>query len=273
MNKALIAEAVRLDDIIWEEYSLKEGDTPIPGDDNVPQDERALLWLEADLGTIATNVSKEEFDGIIKRYIETSPCANEIKKAINLTGIAQLAAIKKNWKDALSIVENGRELSGYIDYGLTSRDLAILAKLHRDEDNGLKEKIENLLGDCNFHSENSDLSEGKYDKYLKYLPDSYEEDSDLQFLEINANIHNLMDKLKITRGEAKELLDNSWDDRDNEWSVVYDSVEEFGHTEFDAIVSEGWIANYFDFQSFGEDLVGSGDRPVYVLSSGKVAVR
>ena len=74
------------------------------------------------------------------------------------------ADVRKDFKAALSKVEDGYELSEVIHWSLSSADLRNLARLHKD--NVFREKIEELLEDCNFHKENADFYDGRYEDYL-----------------------------------------------------------------------------------------------------------
>ena len=74
------------------------------------------------------------------------------------------ADVRKDFKAALSKVEDGYELSEVIHWSLSSADLRNLARLHKD--NVFREKIEELLEDCNFHKENADFYNGRYEDYL-----------------------------------------------------------------------------------------------------------
>ncbi len=73
--------------------------------------------------------------------------------------------IRSDFKKALCEVEHGYDLSNALGYGFSDRDITELAKLHKDNPD-LREKIEELLEDCNFHTECGDFSEGEYEKYL-----------------------------------------------------------------------------------------------------------
>ena len=75
-------------------------------------------------------------------------------------------SIRNDFKTALEEVEEGTELSGILGYGFSDEDIQNLAIVHRDNEE-LREKIEDLLTDCNFHSECGLLSEGKYDELIK----------------------------------------------------------------------------------------------------------
>ena len=75
--------------------------------------------------------------------------------------------IELNWDKALSEVDDGTELSADIGWGFTGQDLLVLTCLHEA---GLhREKIEDLLEDCNFHTENEFLQEGNYAKCREFI--------------------------------------------------------------------------------------------------------
>lgn len=74
------------------------------------------------------------------------------------------AEIRGNWEKALESVKRGTALSGQIDYGFGKRDISELAKLHKA--GKFRQKIEDLLEDCNFHTECGDFGSGIYDKYI-----------------------------------------------------------------------------------------------------------
>ena len=70
--------------------------------------------------------------------------------------------IRLNWWKALDGVDKGTELSGKIEWGFSTQDLLVLTCLHEADIH--RQKIEDLLEDCNFHTENGLLDEGKYDE-------------------------------------------------------------------------------------------------------------
>lgn len=77
--------------------------------------------------------------------------------------------IRTNWNMALATVNNGEELSSIIDWALTDQDLLVLGILH--EIGFHREKIEQLLTDCNFHTECSLLKEENYSDYTTLIAD------------------------------------------------------------------------------------------------------
>ena len=69
--------------------------------------------------------------------------------------------IRADFKKTFDLVANGSDLSYRLKFSLGEDDLANLAKLHRDEPD-YRQKIFDLLEDCNFHSENAALEGGLY---------------------------------------------------------------------------------------------------------------
>lgn len=76
--------------------------------------------------------------------------------------------IRKDWYRALETEEC---ISGKIEWGFHMQDLIVLGAIHRQGD--FREKIEDLLEDCNFHQECSLLSDGKYDNYMDFVWSEY----------------------------------------------------------------------------------------------------
>lgn len=61
---------------------------------------------------------------------------------------------------------DNRLISDLVDFGFSDDDLKELALMHRDGDKDLKSYIEDLLTDCNFHTESGAFKAGMYDDYL-----------------------------------------------------------------------------------------------------------
>ena len=77
-------------------------------------------------------------------------------------------AIRSNWMLALSKEEY---ISPTIEWAFHFQDLIVLGAIHRS---GIfREKIEDLLEDCNFHQECGLLSDGKYGEYLDLVFKEY----------------------------------------------------------------------------------------------------
>lgn len=78
--------------------------------------------------------------------------------------------VVRDWTGALENVKQGSDLSEVIGYCFSDQDLFVLCCLH--EIGRHREKIEDLLEDCNFHYENGLLRDGKYaeckERVLRY---------------------------------------------------------------------------------------------------------
>lgn len=68
--------------------------------------------------------------------------------------------IRQNWEEVLSSDIDYSDIAHGIGWGFTHEDLETLMQLHKD--GKYREKIEDLLTDCNFHSECSAWSDGDY---------------------------------------------------------------------------------------------------------------
>lgn len=77
--------------------------------------------------------------------------------------------IREDWIAQLERVDTGSELSADIEWAFYPQDLMILTCLHKA---GLfRDKIIDLLDDCNFHTEAGLLDEQRYDDCLKAIID------------------------------------------------------------------------------------------------------
>ena len=75
--------------------------------------------------------------------------------------------IRLNWAEALDAMTKGKTISDKIGWGFTNQDLFILGCFHEI---GLwRDEIEDLLEDCNFHTEYSMLINGEYTEYKKEI--------------------------------------------------------------------------------------------------------
>ena len=79
--------------------------------------------------------------------------------------------IRLNWRESLENVKKGWELSGGIGYAFCQQDLLILLGFHKA---GLfREKIEELLTDCNFHTESGLLNNEDYEACFDIIINEY----------------------------------------------------------------------------------------------------
>ena len=72
----------------------------------------------------------------------------------------------EDWKKALA-EKRFSEIAQYIQWGFTKDDMKMLAKLH--ESGYQREKIEDLLEDCNFHTERGLFVDGQYKEAIKRI--------------------------------------------------------------------------------------------------------
>lgn len=77
--------------------------------------------------------------------------------------------VRADWETALEQTNRGTDLSRVIDYGFTKNDITELAKLHKA--NKFREKIEDLLTDCNFHYECGQFMMGEYEEFFEVEED------------------------------------------------------------------------------------------------------
>lgn len=118
-----------------------------------------ILWIEADI-EYALKRSKMQGLGKIKEIIKDI-------EGINLDKCLEAGRIRCDFASALKNVKHGSELSGKLGYGFSTDDLVDLMNLHKK--NMFRRKIEDLLEDCNFHTESGLLSEGNYSECAKIL--------------------------------------------------------------------------------------------------------
>lgn len=127
---------------------------------------RPETYLQADIESAFTHsddldATEKAILGILNRH-EISSRSISI---IDVPAARRSAEVRKDWRKALRSVKRGESLSGAIGYGFSRSDIATLARLHKA--NRFRRKIEDLLSDCNFHTESADFADGRYEKYLQ----------------------------------------------------------------------------------------------------------
>ena len=142
------------------------------------------LWIKNDTVFYLRNKKAEEqeseFDTIVfwlKKQLGASLYQKITTEAFDVDVIKKKLEIVGDWRAALDKVElwEGSELydvsviSFVLDYYLSMSDIKELAIIHKEEAEGsqLRDVIEVLLEELNFHSECSDFASGNYDEYLK----------------------------------------------------------------------------------------------------------
>lgn len=86
--------------------------------------------------------------------------ADALAAALNDSDDLDEDYIRENWEEVLSSNIDYSDIAHGIGWGFTDEDLHTLMQLHKD--GKYREKIEDLLTDCNFHSECAAWSEGDY---------------------------------------------------------------------------------------------------------------
>ena len=124
----------------------------------------ACSWLQLDIEQVLKladdfNTTKNM---IIDKIVKSEVCDFVTQEKI-LDRAEKTAVIRRDFDAALAAVDKGRELSSPLNYGFFPSDITALAKLQKAGKH--RQKIENLLEDCNFHTEVSYLSVGDYSRW------------------------------------------------------------------------------------------------------------
>lgn len=143
--------------------------------------------------------------------------------------------VRSHWEEALRMAQDVSEISSIVHWGLTSNDLAQLARLHQESEprSEIREKIEEFLDDCNFHGESDDFVFGNYDVYLsgdpeKYIRDHWEEA--FQMVPEGGNLHAYLgDGFALTHDDLTELARLHQSGKDQE--KIEDFLEMYDHHE------------------------------------------
>ena len=165
-NKTLAEKlTIYLDDVIWFHYFpdfIVTDDTPKISKEN------CYSYFQEDIKSIL-----RQFDpGDVKKYIDTQikkECSPAVAKIIydhlNWGKLMRITDIRLDFASALRNAKHGSDLSSMLDYSFSDEDISELAKLHKA--NKFRKKIEDLLTDCNFHSECSLMMAHQYESLIK----------------------------------------------------------------------------------------------------------
>ncbi len=149
---------LKLWEIYWKDEDNSESKKRL---DTIKYQYALNMWLEADIQYVLKKSKLNDTDiDIIKNIIKDIP-------DINFNKCIRNAKIRLDFATALKNVKKGYELSGQLDYGFSHDDLLNLMELHKS--NKYRKKIEDLLTDCNFHTECGFLSSKEYDKLKDYI--------------------------------------------------------------------------------------------------------
>ncbi len=144
---------------LWEIFWANDDNSEPEKRLNEITDQRRLnMWLEADVK-----------DALKRSRMARLPEIREIVNGleIDLDRCITDAEIRLDFAKALRNVKNGTKLSGKLGWSFAPDDLMNLMVLHKS--NKFRRKIEDLLEDCNFHSECGLLAEKKYDEFERYV--------------------------------------------------------------------------------------------------------
>ena len=156
----------KIDTEIWNHFfpNFKEDECKI-------NEDNCLMFLESDIENIFYNYdiqeAKEYIIDKIYEYSTSREIAESIIRYINWDKCVDCATIRKDFASALKSVKKGSDLSHRINWGFSDNDIKELSKLHKA--NRFRRKIEDLLTDCNFHTECSLMHDRKYDEINELL--------------------------------------------------------------------------------------------------------
>lgn len=125
-----------------------EGWVEFRGENGVPHGIRELI---------------DDADAIQTMYLDLADALEEANRAGTFSNADLLTEqeIRDDWEAALESEMDYSEIAHAIGWGFSRDDLNTLMQLHRED--RFRGKIEDLLTDCNFHTECSDWHDGNYE--------------------------------------------------------------------------------------------------------------
>ena len=128
-------------------------------------DEHAEGWIEFRGSNGVPNRIRELIDDADAIDAMLNRFADELYDAYNNDEFSNAdllteKEIREDWDAALNSPMEYSEIAHAIKWGFDCDDMQSLMELHKQ--NKHRQKIEDLLEDCNFHTERSDWSEGNY---------------------------------------------------------------------------------------------------------------
>ena len=123
------------------------------------------IWLESDIEACLkkTKLDPKHIDAI--RSIVADGCPDNPN--IDFDACVKDVKIRLDFASALRNAKSGTNLSHKLGWGLGKEDLLNLMELHKK--NKFRKKIEDLLEDCNFHSECEFLYSKNYEGFVAYV--------------------------------------------------------------------------------------------------------
>lgn len=131
---------------------------PMRNDANIYQ---ALNILQVDIASALERADDmQAVRDEINEIIDHTDNPAVLRQYVSIDAAWRDAEIRRDWASALRAVRHGEDLSHDINWAFSKRDIKNLAKLHKA--NRFRKKIENLLDDCNFHTEAALMSSHQF---------------------------------------------------------------------------------------------------------------
>ncbi len=146
--------------LYWKDDDNTESEKSMSSISDIP---RLHVWLEND---VAAALKKSKLNDIdrIREIVAGSGTEIDFEKCV------REAEIRLDFASALRSVKNGTDLSYPLGWGFGKDDLMALMALHKS--NKFRRKIEDLLEDCNFHTECGLLSEKRYEEFERFVKEN-----------------------------------------------------------------------------------------------------
>ena len=175
-TEMLVRKAMRMDSIVGDDKGLQKEIARLDEELNrkylrntepIPDTHLCVAHklLEDDISSIL--LKAEDMDSTFEEIIDflslSSIRAKDIDRVIDYDRALENAKIRRNFAEALEKAKRGSDLSFTLRWSFTDDDLTNLARLHKSRK--YRKKIEDLLTDCNFHSECSAMANGDYSEW------------------------------------------------------------------------------------------------------------
>lgn len=146
--------------LYWKDDDNTESEKNLSNILDIP---RLQVWLESD---VAAALKKSKLNDIdrIREIVAGSGTEIDFEKCV------REAEIRLDFASALRSVKDGTDLSYPLGWGFGKDDLMALMALHKS--NKFRRKIEDLLEDCNFHTECGLLSEKQYEEFERFVKEN-----------------------------------------------------------------------------------------------------
>lgn len=143
--------------LYWKNDDDSEAEKSLNNSTYFPQ---LKIWLATDTAEALKKSKLNDLDKI-REIVAGSGAEIDFAKCV------KEAEIRLDFASALRSVKRGTELSYSLGWGFDRDDLMALMELHRS--NKFRKKIEDLLEDCNFHTERGLLSEKQYKEFERFV--------------------------------------------------------------------------------------------------------